>query len=273
VQDEIALVPERLHLTLGTKFENNEYTGEDWQPGVRLAWQLRDRQMLWTAVSRALRTPARIDRNFYSPPVSFGSPALTSEKLTAYELGYRVQPHSRVSLSVAGYFHDYDDIRSVEPVNPPAPLPLSFFNGQEGESYGIELSAEFHVTDVWRLRAGVSELRLDIRPKAGSLDSSFGRGEAADSKHHALLRSSLDLPRNLQFDATLRYVGRIENVVVAAPGYSELDLRLAWLAAEQWELAIVGQDLLHARHSEVGGAATTRQELERSVYARISWRY
>jgi iron complex outermembrane receptor protein len=272
IQDEIALVPDRLHLTVGTKIENNDYTGEEWQPGVRLAWQLRDRQMVWAAVSRALRTPARIDRNYYAPPITFGSPDLQSEKLIAYELGYRTQPNEQLSLSVSGYYHDYDDIRSVEPENPPAPLPVVYLNGQEGSTYGVELSAEYRVTDTWRLRASASELRLDIRPKPGSLDNTFGRGEAADSKHHALLRSSLDLPRNVQLDTTLRYVSRIENPAVAVPGYSELDLRLAWLATEKLELAIVGQNLLHDRRPEVGVVAV-RQEIERSAYARVSWRY
>jgi iron complex outermembrane receptor protein len=272
VQDEIAVLPDRLHLTVGTKVEHNDYTGLEYQPGARLAWKVRDKQLIWTAVSRALRTPARIDRDYYIPPVSFGSPDLRSEKLIAYELGYRAQPHERVSLSVATYYNDYDDIRSVEPDDPPAPLPLVFRNGQKGESYGVETSAEYRVTDAWRLRASISELRLHIRPKPGSLDTSSGRAEAADSKHHLLLRSSWDLPRDFQFDATFRYVSRIDNPDAAVPGYGELDLRVAWQAMTDVEIAIVGQNLLHDRHPELGVVAV-RQEMERSVYAKIAWRH
>jgi len=272
VQDEIALIPDQLHFTLGTKIEDNDYTGTQLQPSVRLAWQLHDKQTLWSAVSRALRTPARLDRDYYIPPVTFGSPDLQSEKLIAYELGYRVQPSERLSFSVAGYFNDYDDIRSIEPVNSPAPIPLEFRNGQEGESYGVELSAEYRVTDTWRLRADVSELRIDIDPQPGSLDNSHGASEASDSEHHLLLRSLLDLPRDLQFDAVFRYVSRVENPAVATPGYSELDLRLGWLATENLELSIVGQNLLHDQHGELGVEAA-RSEMERSAYAKISWRY
>ena len=272
VQDEIALVPDQVHLTLGTKIEDNDYTGVELQPSVRVAWKLRDKQTLWSAVSRALRTPARLDRDYYIPPVVLGSPDLHSEKLIAYELGYRVQPNERLSLSVAGYLNDYDDLRSVEPANPPAPLPLEFLNGQQGESYGVEISAEYRVTDAWRLRADVSELRLDIDPKPGSLDNTHGAAEAADSKHHVLLRSSLDLPRDLQFDAVFRYVSRVANPGVATPAYSELDLRLGWLATESLELSVVGQNLLHDQHGELGVEAA-REEMERSVYAKVSWRY
>ena len=272
VQDEIALAADRVYLTVGTKIEHNDYTGVEYQPGVRLAWNLSAKQMAWAAISRALRTPARVDRNYYIPPVSFGSPDLQSEQLVAYELGYRAQPHERVSLSIATYYNDYDDIRSVEPENPPAPLPLVFRNGQRGETYGVEMSAEYRATDSWRLRAGISEIRLQIRPKSGSFDRSFGAGEAADSKHHLLLRSSLDLTGNLQFDGTFRYVSRVENPSVAVPGYGELDLRFAWQPTTQLEVEIVGQNLLHDRHPELGVAAA-RQEVERSAYAGIAWRY
>ncbi|MDB6169829.1 MAG: TonB-dependent receptor [Verrucomicrobia bacterium] len=270
VQDEIAVVTDSLNLTLGTKVEHNDYTGFEFQPGVRLAWKIRENQTVWAAISRAVRTPARIDRAYYIPPVSYGSPDLESEELIAYELGFRTRVHERLSLSIASYYHDYDKIRSIEPVNPPAAIPLVFANGQKGESYGAEVSAEYQATDWWRLRAAFSELRLRVRPKAGSLDTSYGAGEAADSKHHVMVRSSWDLRRDVQFDATYRYVGRVENPSVAMPGYSELDLRLAWRPTDQLELSVVGQNLLHRRHPELGGAS---QQMERSAYGKIAWRY
>jgi iron complex outermembrane receptor protein len=271
-QDEIALRPDILHLTLGAKLEDNDYTGFSIQPSLRVAWQVHESQLLWGAISRALRTPARIDRDYYVPPLTFGSPNLEAEELIAYELGYRVQPYERVSVSLTGYYDDYDDIRSIEPVNPPAPIPLVFGNGQKAEGYGFEGSVEYRATDSWRLRAEVSELRLFVRPKSGSLDTSHGNGEAADSKHHVLVRSSWDLPRGLELDATYRYVSRIENPAAAAPGYSELDLRMAWLATERLEFSIVGQNLLHDRHLELG-PAVNGQEIQRGVYGKIAWRH
>src|SRR5207237_3403467 len=137
-QDEIALVKERLHLTLGTKLEHNDYTGFEYQPSGRLAWTLSQRQTLWAAISRAVRTPSRIDREFYfpgNPPFLLaGGTNFVSEELLAYELGYRVQPHRRLALSLAAFYNDYDNIRSVEQLNPPAPVPVVLANGQKGES-------------------------------------------------------------------------------------------------------------------------------------------
>ena len=119
VQDEIALVKDRVHLTLGTKIEHNDYTGFEFQPSGRLAWRLSEQQILWSAISRAVRTPSRIDRELFlrvdDPDLRIdGGPDFESEELLAYELGYRVQPFSRLGLSLAAYYNDYDDLRSRE---------------------------------------------------------------------------------------------------------------------------------------------------------------
>ncbi len=273
-QDEIALVENRLHLTLGTKIEHNGYTGIEFQPSARLAWKLSDQQTLWSAISRAVRIPSRIDRELFapsSPPFLIsGGTDFDSEELIAYELGYRVQPLSPLSLAVATYYHDYHDLRSLEQVSPPAPFPVVIANGLEGKSYGAELTADYRVTDNWRLRAGYTEVRIDIDPKPGSTDTTQGSTESHDSKHHFSLRSLLDLPGNWAFDSGFRYVSDIENQQV--PGYSELDARVGWKPKPDLELSVVGQNLLHDRHPEFG-TLTTRREIERGVYGKVVWRY
>src|SRR6267378_752343 len=84
VQDEIALVPDRLHLALGTKIEHNDYTGFEIQPSGRVNWTLSPAATLWAAVSRAVRTPSRVDRELYAPgqPPYFlaGGPGFHSEE-------------------------------------------------------------------------------------------------------------------------------------------------------------------------------------------------
>src|SRR6266487_1734735 len=233
VQDQIELVKDRLQLTLGTKIEHNDYTGFEYQPSGRLAWKLTQRQTVWGAISRAVRTPSRIDNEFFIPgnPPFFlqGGTNFVSEELLAYELGYRIQPHPRVSLSVAAYYNDYDKLRSLERVNPNSTnaFPVVIANGQGGESYGAELTADYRVTDWWRLRAGYTELQIHIRPKPGSTDTSRGSTESSDPNHQFSLRSSLDLPGHLALDGGFRYVTHIANLGV--PAYGELDVRLAWM--------------------------------------------
>jgi iron complex outermembrane recepter protein len=273
-QDEIALVKDRLHLTVGTKIEHNDYTGFEFQPSGRLAWKVDQGQTLWGAISRAVRTPSRIDRELFAPgsPPFFlaGGTNFVSEEVLAYEVGYRVQPCPRLALSLAGFYNDYDNLRSIEKANPPAAFPLVFANGQHGETYGGELTADYRVTDWWRLRAGYTELQVHIRPKPGSTDTSNGSGESHDPNHQVFLRSSLDLPGHFEFDADFRHVSGIANQQV--PAYQELDLRLAWQPIPRLEVSIVGQNLLHDRHPEFG-SPSARREVERGVYGKVSWRF
>jgi len=271
VQDEIALIPERLHLILGTKVEHNDYTGFELQPAGRVSWTTRRRGTLWAAVSRAVRTPSRIDRELFvpgQPPYLLeGGPDFRSEDLLAYELGYRVQAQDRLRMTLATFYNRYDHLRSVEMVNPPAPLPIVLANRLEGKSYGAELTADYRLTNTWQLRAGYTEMRVRTEAKPGSTDTTRA---SSDPDRQLSLRSSLDLPAQLKLDADARYVGAINNQQVAA--YGELDLRVAWQPAAALELSLVGQNLLHRRHVEFGAPAS-RHEIERGVYGRVEWHF
>jgi iron complex outermembrane receptor protein len=276
VQDEMPVGSDRLRLTVGTKLERNDYTGLEVQPSGRLAWTLPRRQMLWGAVSRAVRTPSQVDRGFFLPlpgtPLFLiaGGPDFHSEILRAYEVGYRSQPHDRVAATVATFYNDYDDVRSLERVSPVLPFPMVFANGQRGTAYGAELTAEYFVTDWWRIRSGFTAQRIRIRAKPGSTDTSQGRTEVHDPSHFGTLRHSLDLPANLQLDLGFRFVARIVNQNV--PAYRELDARIAWLPRPWLEWSIAGQNLLHARHPEFGELAN-RREAERNVQGKVAWRF
>jgi iron complex outermembrane recepter protein len=272
VQDEIALQKERMYLTVGSKVLHNYYTGVEFQPSARMTWKFPSRQQtLWAAISRAVRTPSRIDRDLSAPGILVINPDFQSEILLAYELGYRIRPHERLSVSLAVYYNDYDDIRSVEMVNPPEPRPVIIANGQEGETYGAELTVDYQPTDWCRLRAGYTTLNVDIWAKPGSNDTSAGAAEGADPGHYFTLRSSLDLPGNFKLFPAFRYVSHLEKPM-DVPAYSELDLRLAWQAKQALEFSIAGQNLLHDHHAEFGREAT-RKEIERTLYAKILWRF
>ena len=274
LQDQIALAPDRWTLTLGTKVEHNDYTGLEFQPSGRLAWTPSEHQTVWGAVSRAVRAPSRIDRELFAPGkppfVLQGGPDFVSEELLAYELGYRVQPHARLSLSVATFFNEYSNIRSVERVNPAAAYPAVIANGLESETYGAEFTAEYRVAEWWRLRAGYTHLKLHFMPKSGSTDATRGGTESHDPNHQFSLHSAMDLPGRLTLDAGFRAVSRVANQSV--PAYAELDVRLAWNAARNLEFSIVGQNLLHSRHAEFGAPAT-RQEVERGIFGKVVCRF
>ena len=274
VQDEIALVPDRLSVALGTKIEHNDYTGFEIQPSGRVNWTLSPSATFWAAVSRAVRTPSRIDRELYAPgqPPYFlaGGPGFHSEDELAYELGYR-HHQGFLALSVATFYSRYHGLRSLEQVNPPAATPLVIANGQDGESYGAELTAEYVVTSRWRVRAGYTELRVHIWPNPGSTDTSRGATESQAPDRQLFLHSSIDLSAHLGFDAGLRAIGEIARPGV--PAYAELNAKLTWQPTAKVDLSIVGQNLLNPRHIEFGAPGAARREIERGVYGLVEWHF
>ncbi len=139
VQDEIRLIPDRLRLTIGSKFEHNDFSGFEIQPGIRLLWMPRKSHSLWAAVSRAVRSPARSDHDGlnvtegFSEPTSgrvsgtaesssglnivnaeSGSDSFDSEDVIACEIGYRVQPAEGLWLDTALFYNRYRGLESTE---------------------------------------------------------------------------------------------------------------------------------------------------------------
>jgi iron complex outermembrane receptor protein len=284
VQDEIKLT-DTVYLTAGTKVEHNDYTGFEVQPSGRVQWQITPKQMVWAAVSRAVRTPSRIDHDLSEPtglpaglPQSLltGTTAFTSETLIAYEVGYRAQLCDRVSGSLSTYYNDYTKIRSTTSTAPFG-FPIYLQNNLEGETYGLELSADYQMLDWWRLHLGYDFLKEHIHVKPGETDFTNGLNETADPQNQVAFRSSMDLPNNIEFDTGLRWVDSLEinNGPTAGdvPAYFELEARLAWHPTPNVEISVVGQNLLHNQHAEYGFPNATQVQIDRSVYGKIAWRF
>jgi iron complex outermembrane receptor protein len=280
VQDEIELC-KKLFLTLGTKIEHNDYTGVELEPGGRLQWNATDRQMVWGAVSWAVRTPSRYDRDLFEPspayPPLLGTSHSTfrSETVLAYELGYRARMGKKVSASLSAFYNTYDNVRSLNLTG--GGLPVVFQNNLEGDTWGFELSADYQVLDWWRLHGGYDFLRESIRVKPGGTDLNNALNETADPQHQVFVRSSMDLPWHLAWDIGLRWIDTVHNnnggTAGTLPSYFELDSRLAWQPTSQLEVSIVGENLLHDQHAEFGFAGPSQEQIERSVYAKVSWRF
>jgi iron complex outermembrane receptor protein len=277
VQDEFHLVPDTFSLTAGSKFEYNSFSGFEIQPSGRFAWKPAEGQLVWGAISRAVRTPTRIDQDLVAPNPSTGAPALLvgnrdfeSEVLVAYELGYRIKPWNRASIDIATYYNDYDNLRSIEPLGPSGSPPFVFKNKLEGTSYGGALTAKWRITDWWEVDGNVSVLQEDIHRGAGSASINSGAIEGNDPNCSFVARSSLDLPHHVQFDSILRYVGDLPNP--PTPSYLTLDLRLAWSPHPNFEVAVVGRNLLDETHPEFGSSTLTR-EVGRSVFGTFKWHF
>ncbi|HVK99373.1 MAG TPA: TonB-dependent receptor [Dongiaceae bacterium] len=280
-QDSIALVRDTLTLTLGTKVEKNDYTGEEWEPSVRLEWQLADHHLLWSAVSQAMRTPSRIDREISQASREYfvllaGGEDFISEELTSYELGYRGQFAEKATLSVALFYNDYRDLRSTD-FSPATIFPLFFTNNLEAQTRGAEISVTFQATGWWQLRGGYNYLHEDISVKEGKFDFNNALNETADPENQFSLRSAMDLGANVELDIAYRWVDDLPTndagVLTIVPSYSELDLRLGWRPRQDVELALVGQNLLHDHHQEFGVPRPQQEEVGRNIYGKVSWHF
>jgi iron complex outermembrane receptor protein len=289
IQDQIALT-QALRLTVGTKLEHNDFSGFEVQPSIRMAWLPSRNQTLWTAISRAVRVPTRLERDIsidVSDPASnpiirlLGSDDFEPEELIAYEAGYRWQPLEKLSLDLAVYYNDYDKLASLELgepfINPDdgrTVLPVTNMNLMDGRTYGAELLVEWQPLPQWRLTANYSYIEMDLTP----LGVDVNRNEWLEgSTPHNLtgLRSLLTLG-SLEIDAQFRHQSRIRRMPLVITGegldaYSELDLRIGWRASEYWDLSLVGQNLLHDEHLEFG-PPENRGSLERAAYLKVEWR-
>ncbi|MGE0646618.1 MAG: TonB-dependent receptor plug domain-containing protein [Alphaproteobacteria bacterium] len=263
-EDSVALSSD-LTFTFGTKLEYSSYSGLEYLPSARLAWQATDTAMLWSAISRAVRTPSRLDRDLAAPGLAIPAPDFESETLIAYELGYRGQPMTDTLLSVSLYYNDYDEMRTLE-LSPAGGLPVQIGNGGEGHVYGVEVWGEYRVQPWWRLSAGFNALRKEFRRKTGSTDISNLQSAGNDPDYQFQVRSYMDLPENMELDLGLRSVDDLRNPKV--PGYVELEARLGWRFSDDLEISLVGLNLLHDHHREIGTA-----EARRSLYLSARWRF
>jgi iron complex outermembrane receptor protein len=261
---------------VGSKFERNDFTGFEVQPTVRGRWSPSDRQTVWGAVSRAVRLPTRFDTDLRilnpgtGAVVLSGSPDFDAETVVAYEAGYRARPHPRVSVDTAVYTNRYDDLRSQELPAPGRPFTV-LGNMLNAVTSGVEAATTVQVLDAWRVHAWGAYLHKDLSLDRGSRDVTNGRDEGNDPSFHMALRSQLDLPAGLALDGVCRYV--TARPFPAVPAYAELDLRFGWAVRAGWELSLVGQNLLHDRHPELGSNSPRRYEFERGVFLRSTWRF
>jgi iron complex outermembrane receptor protein len=271
VQDSLSIT-DATKLIVGLKLEDDPYSGVTALPSARLAWKPSQTSLVWAAVSRAVRSPTPFDRDVVEKigTVTFltGGRDFTTEKLIAYELGARVQPSSRATLSVSAFYNEYDDLRSIE-TTPVTRLPLYWGNEMWGHTLGLEAWGEYRMTPWWRLSASLNVLDKHLKFQAGP-PKLVGLAQAGDDpKYQASLKSSMNLGAKLTLDAHLRYVGTLPDPRV--PAYTELNTRVGWNLTDRMQLSLSGFNLLHERHQEF--PAPEANAVPRSFTADLSWRF
>ncbi|MGV7222390.1 MAG: TonB-dependent receptor plug domain-containing protein [Nitrospinales bacterium] len=296
VEDDIKLVPDVLKLKIGSKFEENNYTGFEFQPSVSLLWTPNEQHSIWASISRAVRIPARVEvsgrnnSNFILPPPAptlvsfFGNENIVSEELLSYQVGYRVKPSDKSSLDITGFYNSYNNLINIETGDfvdqgTFALLPLTADNNGNANTFGIELAGEWEVFDWWKLKGGFTWFNIDFFVDPSSNDTTFST-QNNDPQFQGHLRSYINLPYNLEFDAAAYFVDEIFGfdslgVPDSVPEYTRIDLRLGWRPIKELEFSLTAQNVQEAKHAEFVNRRiqlTGRTLVERSIFGKITWR-
>ena len=288
VRDEIHIVPDRLSIAGGAKFERNSYTGLEWQPTARLLWRPRPTQTLWAAATRAVRTPSRIERSIQAAtlvtttpaPIYFqvrGSDQFESERTYSYTVGYRALVGTPLFVDVAVFFNEHRDLAGLtslppvivtSPGPPRAIVPLPYINAIDGSSSGLEVAPEWRAASNLRVSGYYAFRHIALEARPENMDTqAVPRYEGSSPAHLARVHARLDLPRRLEFDAAYRYVSALEFRRVDA--YHTADLRLGWKPSPALEISVAGHNLLQPHHFEA--APSPGVGIARSASVQVVW--
>ncbi|GAU08326.1 TonB-dependent receptor plug domain-containing protein [Desulfoplanes formicivorans] len=309
IQDRIDLAPDMLQLTLGAKFEYSDEWGDAVEPTARIVMTPNAHNTLWASVSRAVRSPSRGEQSVLfsaveqvpknaipiplppgppdTVPVRFtvqGSKDYDKEWVTAYELGYRIMPTDTFSLDIAGFYNEYDDLRTVTThfqdgtINAQGMLeiPVELTNKMDAQTYGAEITLEWQPRPFWRVEGAYTFLNMHFQIQGNEYDSHAGTTDGDSPQNQISIRSLLDLGHNVQLDLWGRYVDELTiSDEYNIPAYTTLDARLAWSPTPNVELSLVGQNLLEKNHQEYAqqdlNVAPT--SVQRSMYAKITFTF
>ena len=294
IQDEITLLPEELVLTIGSKFEHNDYTGFEVQPNIRLLWVPNEKYTLWGAISRATRTPSRISQDmwlevlipeknnpyFPIPLISkgVGNKDTVSEVVQAYELGMR-KASSNISIDMALFYNQYYDlIVGKQSVQPNIPTEISvineWVNELDADTYGMEFAFDWFPNDILRFQSHYTYLKVDSNYKSEILSSGQDIIENQSPIHQFSLRSHLKLNNKWGLGAWVRYVDELPAKTMGSiNNYTALDAQLEWHISKHVDITFIGQNILDKHHPEFGSETFNplTSEIERSFYVQLSW--
>ena len=291
LQDEFEMVRGRVFVTAGSKVERHTYTGVELQPSARVLWTPSPSHSLWAALSRAVRTPSRIERDIVATSLSaspsvipvfinaVGSPAFGPERLTGYEAGYRALLGQKVYVDVAAFHNEHDDLSSfgapvVTIVGTPRPThavaAFPYVNGVAGSSNGFEVAPDVRPASWWQIKAAYSFLAIDLATLPVSVDTNaVARYEGSSPRHQVRLRSAFTLPGSTALAVAYRYVSALPARLAEA--YHSADLRVSWRIGAGVEASVSGQNLLQPHHVEFASSSAPAVGIARSVFVGLTW--
>jgi len=292
-QDSIRIVPDRLTLTLGSKFVDDKYSGWGTQPSAEILWRPATMTSLWASVARALRTPGRLDRDLSllgniaasgpNGPIFLqveGNPQFVPEVLIGWNAGMRqLFPHE-LYVDIAAFHNQHDDLESYGgpaqlftfPTNPYPyeQINIQFGNGLRGVSDGLEIAPDWKLFHWMELRGSYSHVHVALHSRPGYSQESYASSVEGSSPHReALAQAIFTLPHSVQLDADYRFVSALPANDV--PSYQTANASAIYRLGEHVELRASGRNLLQPRHQETLGANSNQVSIKREAFGGLNW--
>lgn len=289
LHDDWTLIPEHLNLAFGARWEDSNLGGFTFAPSASLMWTPTRRDSVWIKYAQAPRVPARAENDVSAgirvvqqalpglgtvPVMVFGGASpwdLKPEKIESYEIGYRLQASASFGVSANVYRQRYRDRISGALTTTPGmaqiladlatygAIGINSYPGNTSGGWlsGVELSADWLVLPAWRLQLSYTAQHMDLNRADTAEAAEDNRGqEKATPRHYASLRSQWNIGSSQQLDAWLRGSAGYERTrspfgdTMRVPGYVTLDLRYAYRFNRQWELSLVGRNLVGGKRVE-----------------------
>nr|CRH05993.1 putative TonB-dependent receptor [Candidatus Magnetococcus massalia] len=296
VQDEMSFPDKNVSVTLGTKLEHNPYTGLEIQPSLRATWKPTKTHTVWGAVSRAVHTPSRFERDGKIEVMSVAgtmpfvmklsaNDQVDSETVNALEIGHRSVLSPTLSMDSTIFFNVYDNLlgysssgTSVSMINftPTLYLPASFVSMGTGESFGFETALKWQPTDDLEFQFAYSYLNLQIHTPIHFENDGSDYNQNAETqspRNQVSIRGSYAINEAWHWDAWIRYTDALYSLGI--PAYTNLDMQLKWQPKEHITLSLIGHNLLEPAHAEGKSEffSLPASEIERSVLLNLSWTF
>jgi iron complex outermembrane receptor protein len=262
IQDRITLQENRWFLTLGSKFEHNEYTGYETQPTVRLLWKPSDKETAWTSVTRAVHTPSRAELDgklIFCEPAdlpgcsqSIGDPNTPASSIIAYEAGYRSQLSVHTLIDAATFYNRYYDTSD---------------DGGNIKTYGLEIFGKHIFNPQWRIELSYAYHR------GTSKDNGIEGENRLIPKNSANFRSLWNISKSWEADVFVYYTDAEKSTTLNIEDYTRVDLRAGWNPGSNLKTSLSITNLFDDKHAEVVDLQRVNTAVGRGIFLSASYAF
>ena len=289
-QNKTEIVKDKFFLTIGSKFEYNDFSQANIQPTIRVSYIAKENHHIWSAISRTVRTPTRWEDGIslvYAPLEASplfreeferenifrrGNQNFDDESSIIYEIGYKTHLRENFSFDIASFYNRYDNLRALLLEN----SEISINNSNEAESFGSEISINYDPFSKLRLSLSYSYAKLNL------LENGRDSRDQSDYLEYNLprnilnLRAYYNLSNKLKFDNIMYYTDQVgqDGSQITSDAYIRYDTRVAYEISNDATISFIGQNLTDPKHKEWRGSLySAAREIGRTLLFKIDYKF